>query len=379
MPFALHQNSDRMLKVDVSDKVWAFTRNPLGRYVLAAEFTVQSATTVPDEEVKHGRYRVVGDPALSLYFAVDDAPDAEPLFRALFGITAEKLGHAFQGGAGVQVLTADQASTIAEFAKGHPVRSPPGADLGRDGDRHANKPWMRDELILALDLYLAHRRSPPGPRDPKVIELSSVLNALWKGDTETRTTTFRNPNGVGMKLMNFRRFDPEFTATGRTGLRRGNRLELEVWNEFAEDPTRLRRVAEAIRNFAGSSEAPPLSSDAESDDFEEAAEGCVLSAVHHRRERNAELVKKKKARALREHGKLICEGCGFSFEDRYGERGRTFIECHHTKPVHTLEVGSKTHINDLRLVCANCHRMIHARRPWLSLAELRLTLVDTTK
>jgi hypothetical protein len=27
--------------------------------------------------------------------------------------------------------------------------------------------------------------------------------------------------------------------------------------------------------------------------------------------------------------------------------------------------------NGCRRVCANCHRLIHARRPWLTLAELR--------
>jgi hypothetical protein len=34
-------------------------------------------------------------------------------------------------------------------------------------------------------------------------------------------------------------------------------------------------------------------------------------------------------------------------------------------------VGQKTRLADLALLCANCHRMIHARRPWLTLDELR--------
>lgn len=41
------------------------------------------------------------------------------------------------------------------------------------------------------------------------------------------------------------------------------------------------------------------------------------------------------------------------------------------KQVVSLKPGDKTHLNDLRLVCANCHRMIHARRSWLSMEELR--------
>jgi hypothetical protein len=35
--------------------------------------------------------------------------------------------------------------------------------------------------------------------------------------------------------------------------------------------------------------------------------------------------------------------------------------------VHQLLPGSKTKLADLHLLCANCHRMIHARRPWLTL------------
>jgi len=63
--------------------------------------------------------------------------------------------------------------------------------------------------------------------------------------------------------------------------------------------------------------------------------------------------------------------CKLLFAGRYGDRGKGFIECLHTKPLATLAVGHKTHIDDLAVVCANCHRMIHRRKPWLSVAELR--------
>ncbi|VUF13576.1 HNH endonuclease [Methylobacterium dankookense] len=74
---------------------------------------------------------------------------------------------------------------------------------------------------------------------------------------------------------------------------------------------------------------------------------------------------------LNEHGALRCEACGFDFSARYGERGHGFIECHHTKPVSSLSAGERTKSQDLALLCANCHRMIHVARPWLSLSDLR--------
>jgi 5-methylcytosine-specific restriction protein A len=31
-------------------------------------------------------------------------------------------------------------------------------------------------------------------------------------------------------------------------------------------------------------------------------------------------------------------------------------------------------VGDLRLLCANCHRMVHAKRPWLTMEELAAVL-----
>ena len=96
-----------------------------------------------------------------------------------------------------------------------------------------------------------------------------------------------------------------------------------------------------------------------SNDEEDAEEGQILTRTHRYRERNTKLVKLKKDRILKEQKVLLCEVCGFDFEMVYGDRGHGFIECHHTKPVSELEVGEKTKITDLSLVCSNCHRMIH--------------------
>lgn len=53
------------------------------------------------------------------------------------------------------------------------------------------------------------------------------------------------------------------------------------------------------------------------------------------------------------------------------EVGKGFIEAHHTKLVSTLhENGEETKIEELALVCSNCHRMLHRRRPWLEMDDL---------
>lgn len=236
-----------------------------------------------------------------------------------------------------------------------------------------NPPWSRDELILALDLYMTNPVSPPSHESAAVAELSSVLSQMARLLGITTAETFRNANGVYMKMMNFRRLDPAFTGAGMKGLTRGNKDEAVVWGEFSGDRQRLAAVAAAIRVVVASNEAPELQS-VDDEGIEEAAEGRILTRLHRSRERNRKLVATKKARAAREAGRIICEGCAFDFAEAYGERGQGFMEAHHTRPVYEINPGQVTRLADLALVCANCHRMIHARRPWLTMPELRVLL-----
>jgi predicted HNH restriction endonuclease len=63
------------------------------------------------------------------------------------------------------------------------------------------------------------------------------------------------------------------------------------------------------------------------------------------------------------------------FQSVYGRIGADFIEAHHIKPISTLhEDGENTQVEDLAMVCSNCHRMLHRRRPWLERHELKQLL-----
>ena len=47
----------------------------------------------------------------------------------------------------------------------------------------------------------------------------------------------------------------------------------------------------------------------------------------------------------------------------YGEMGAGYIEAHHLAPLHLLSGDGPVLINpkeDFAVLCANCHRMIHA-------------------
>lgn len=228
--------------------------------------------------------------------------------------------------------------------------------------------WMRDELILALDLYLREGRSPS---QESVEVLSDLLRSIEVERHLADEPKFRNPAAIRLQIANFVSIDPEAETSGTA---RGGREDQEVWDEFARDQARVARVAKAIRSEIANPDAETnLSPEPE---VEEAAEGRILTRVHRSRERSRKLVEQKKRAILRESGHLDCECCGFNFESMYGNRGDGFIECHHKLPLSEASPDRKTKVSDLALVCANCHRMIHARRPWLSIEEVKELIED---
>jgi predicted HNH restriction endonuclease len=236
-----------------------------------------------------------------------------------------------------------------------------------------NPPWIREELLLALELYLQNPKSPPSKTSPQVLALAEELNDLRSCLQATKLFLPRTASAVYLKMMNFRSHDPAFTSAGRVGMSNGNKLEPEVWEEFYGRMDALGAQCRSIR--AAIRELPnTLESSEEIDGFAEAQEGRLLTKLHLRRERSVQLISKKKEFALKKSGKLECEACGFDFARVYGARGHGFIECHHTKPVHSFGDGHRTTTDDLALLCANCHRMIHTTKPWLQLDELKTLL-----
>jgi 5-methylcytosine-specific restriction enzyme A len=232
-----------------------------------------------------------------------------------------------------------------------------------------NPPWRREEVILALDIYRKHGGRDIGIDHPDVVETSALLRGMAK---QEGLETYRNASGVKMKMMNFRSLDPSYTADGRTGLTGASSTDRKVWSEFEENPQQLALTAQSIRDGALSKMSDE---DAEEVQSYSAKEGKVSYRLHRRHERNPAIVAARKRQALQAKGDLNCEACGFSFAAVYGGRGEGFIEAHHTNPVHSMQEGDETTLDDLVLLCSNCHRMVHQSKPWLSLDELRALLV----
>ena len=108
---------------------------------------------------------------------------------------------------------------------------------------------------------------------------------------------------------------------------------------------------------------------------DEYGEGRKQLKQHMVRERNPKLVQVAKEKFKQRHsGRLFCEICGFDFFLTYGSIGEDYIEVHHKKPVSKMKEGGKTKVEDVAVVCSNCHRMIHRKKPWLTVEQMKKVL-----
>ena len=119
---------------------------------------------------------------------------------------------------------------------------------------------------------------------------------------------------------------------------------------------RLLDYIAARTHSVPSSPSPYLEAD-ELLDGHSTVEGKQVFVTHVARERDRGLANKAKQMFKKAHGRLSCEACGFDFEAEYGPLGKDYIEAHHVTPL--AEGTRETSTDDLMMLCANCHRMVH--------------------
>ncbi|ORC19971.1 HNH endonuclease [Rhodococcus qingshengii] len=237
--------------------------------------------------------------------------------------------------------------------------------------------WEWDETVLACGLLYENAWREIKEHDPRVSELSTFLRSQW--DYAIYVPRFRSTSSVHRKLEDLRTVHPEYARTAT----RGGGLAPRVVDAFVADPYKMHSLALALRGsgtLARSGEVGDADLNDEDlkrtgmSEFVAAVEGRVLQRLVKVRERNPRLRADKIAQSRRIRGDISCEVCGFDFEATYESLGDGYIQVHHVVPLH-FSGETESSLNDLVLLCANCHQMIHRARPvWLTPDELRIVV-----
>ncbi|WP_433314985.1 HNH endonuclease [Micromonospora chersina] len=226
--------------------------------------------------------------------------------------------------------------------------------------------WTGDEIVLACALVQENGWRTVAQEDPRALELSELLQTPAIHPLEGRGPNFRSPAGVERKTGDIVSRLPDYAGRPTNG----NHLDGEVLRNFFDHPDEMRALAAAIRAALANSDEtpPPMVPDLDLADLS-IEEGGVLLRAHLRRERSPKLRRDKIADAKSRGQAIACEACGFDFFRTYGPRGLDYIECHHRLPLH-VSGKTRNRMEDLALICSNCHRMIHRMAPWLTVEEL---------
>ena len=147
----------------------------------------------------------------------------------------------------------------------------------------------------------------------------------------------------------------------------GDELRIDIWERFkdffvAGEKHSVTTTASLINELGTTN--PDLT----------VTEGELKLVKHLARERNRLIISEKKQQALN-NNTFFCEVCTFSFITIFSVG---FIECHHIIPISTPGRSKETSLDDLALVCANCHRMLHTKfdGEYLAIDQLKERIVE---
>lgn len=131
-------------------------------------------------------------------------------------------------------------------------------------------------------------------------------------------------------------------------------LGAEQYTVLPLNQTRVEKLAKAISE-----------KEKEIQSFE-VCEGEITIAEIMFRQRNRTIIAAKKALS---NG--ACEICGFNFKMKYRLSEKDCLVAHHLNPIGFRRKATLTSMNDILLVCPNCHAVAHTHNPPISPVKLK--------
>jgi hypothetical protein len=102
-----------------------------------------------------------------------------------------------------------------------------------------------------------------------------------------------------------------------------------------------------------------------------AIEGEPRLLFHLRRERSQSIVIAKRDAVLAADGELKCEACDFVMDLTYHGLAADIFEVHHRLSLADAMTSVETRLEDLAILCANCHRAIHKLQPLIGVEAFK--------
>jgi 5-methylcytosine-specific restriction protein A len=230
--------------------------------------------------------------------------------------------------------------------------------------KKANPDWTREELILALELYFDLEHGQMHKGNPKVIQLSNELRAMNIHNQISDLKKFRNPSSISRRLANFKTMDLLYAGDG---LYNSGKLAKEVFKEYSFKKEDLVAKAKNIRKDYGKQKDESLLNS----DINEAKDSGFAYELHKNRETDPLVMRLKRGRTLTEKQGLRCEICGFDSHSFYGEIGKEMMEVHYIRDLGEKAEIKSNYLEDLIIVCSNCHRVLDKYYGILDFTDLK--------
>ncbi|MET4924322.1 HNH endonuclease [Streptomyces sp. PSRA5] len=217
--------------------------------------------------------------------------------------------------------------------------------------------WTRDELLLICARLVDNDWRQLRAYQAPTRELAELLRSLpLHLGAAHELPEFRSATSVSRKSADLITSRPGYTGPAT----RGGQLTREIAEAFGAHEAEMMQAARGLEAgiSSGALVAIPEQPDEMGEDGSTALEGRLLARWALFRERNPRLRKQKIAETRRLGSPLECSVCAFNFSKMYGALGADYIEVHHVLPLHAAG-PRETRLEDLALLCANCHRMCH--------------------
>lgn len=234
-----------------------------------------------------------------------------------------------------------------------------------------NPNWTYDETILALNLYFECKRKIPSKSDNRIDALSKLLRSHpFHKDFAKTSETFRNPAGICCKLKQLNNAANSSSKDATTGMwAPPSKMDKQVWEDYGDKIEQVKSLAASIKEKISTLELHP-----ETSEDETFLEGKLIMTVHKERERSPKL----RESFLKKRQSLKCDICGYVPNDLPEAYKESVFEIHHIKPL-AVSGAQETSHEDLALLCANCHRLIHhaisiRKEQWIDIKKAKTLL-----